>query len=195
MKDESSGPSPIWDFLGLTVEISAPGQAVGTMLVTEKHFSAAPRMHGGLVFVVFDTVMGSAVHSLVDTDIATIDLHQRFLRMVGPGPLRVTAEVFHPGRRVMQISRRGLREPRQAGGNRYRIIHHSRRAPAPRSAPCLNRPDLRHTSGYGLAPHSRGSRQFGRAVGPEIESRTAHRPYQCRRHVEVRHGSRLTESQ
>ncbi len=103
MKDESSGPSPIWDFLGLEVEITAPGKAEGRMLVTERHFSAAPRMHGGLVFVVFDTVMGTAVHSLVDSDIATIDLHQRFLRMVGAGPLRVTAEVFHPGRKVMQI--------------------------------------------------------------------------------------------
>ncbi len=103
MNDESSGPSPIWDFLGLEVRITTPGKAEGTMTVTEKHFSAAPRMHGGLVFVVFDTVMGRAVHSLVDSDIATIDLHQRFLRMVGPGLLRVTAEVFHPGRRVMQI--------------------------------------------------------------------------------------------
>ena len=32
-----------------------------------------------------------------------IDLHQRFIRMVDKGPLRVTAEVFHPGRKVMQI--------------------------------------------------------------------------------------------
>jgi uncharacterized protein (TIGR00369 family) len=105
MMDESAPGSPIYQWLGLDVRVLEPGKAEGTMLVTEKHFSMAPRMHGGLVFVVFDTVMGRAVHSLLDpeTDIATIDLHQRFIRMVDKGPLRVTAEVFHPGRKVMQI--------------------------------------------------------------------------------------------
>jgi len=103
--DESSPGSPIYELLGLSVRVLEPGKAEGTMTVTEKHFSAAPRMHGGLVFVVFDTVMGRAVHSLLEpnVDIATIDLHQRFIRMVDKGPLRVVAEVFHPGRRVMQI--------------------------------------------------------------------------------------------
>jgi len=103
--DESAPGAPIYEFLGLTVREIEPGKAEGTMVVTEKHFSAAPRMHGGLVFVVFDTVMGRAVHSLISpqTDIATIDMHQRFIRMVDKGPLRVTAEVFHPGRKVMQI--------------------------------------------------------------------------------------------
>lgn len=103
--DESAPGSPIYEFLGLDVRVTAPGRAEGNMIVTEKHFSAAPRMHGGLVFVVFDTVMGRAVHSLLDrgTDIATIDMHQRFIRMVDKGPLKVTAEVFHPGRKVMQI--------------------------------------------------------------------------------------------
>lgn len=102
---DESGPSPIYDFLGLHVEVTEPGKAEGNMIVTEKHFSAAPRMHGGLVFVVFDTVMGKAVHSLIepDVDIATIDLHQRFIRMVDKGPLKVVCEVFHPGRKVMQI--------------------------------------------------------------------------------------------
>ncbi len=103
--DESAPGAPIYDFLGLEVKTTGPGRAEGNMVVTEQHFSAAPRMHGGLVFVVFDTVMGRAVHSLLDpdTDIATIDMHQRFIRMVDKGPLRVTAEVFHPGRKVMQI--------------------------------------------------------------------------------------------
>lgn len=97
--------APIYDFLGLTVRVTGPGAAEGTMLVTRQHFSQVERMHGGLVFAVFDTVMGRAVHSLLDehTDIATIDMHQRFIRMVPEGPLRVTAEVFHPGRKVMQI--------------------------------------------------------------------------------------------
>ena len=103
--DETGPDAPIFEFLGLEVRVIEPGKAEGTMTVTEQHFSSAPRMHGGLVFVVFDTVMGRAVHSLIDphTDIATIDMHQRFIRMVDKGPLRVTAEVFHPGRRVMQI--------------------------------------------------------------------------------------------
>jgi len=103
--DELQPRAPIYELLGLTVTVTSPGCAEGTMIVTEKHFSEAQRMHGGLVFVVFDTVMGQAVHSLIeaDIDIATIDMQQRFIRMVDKGPLRVTAEVFHPGRRVMQI--------------------------------------------------------------------------------------------
>ena len=39
--------------MGLDVETIEPGVAVGTMQVTEKHFSKAQRMHGGLVFVVY----------------------------------------------------------------------------------------------------------------------------------------------
>ncbi len=75
------------------------------MEVTEDHYSQVDRMHGGLVFVVFDTVMGWAVRSLLepDTDLATVDISMRFIRMVYTGELRVEAEVYHPGRRVMQV--------------------------------------------------------------------------------------------
>lgn len=97
--------SPIYEFLGLDVEVTGEGKAVGSMTVTRQHFSGAQRMHGGLVFVVFDTVMGYAIHSLIDPgiDIATIEISQRFIRMVGLGPLQVEAEVVHPGRKIMQV--------------------------------------------------------------------------------------------
>ena len=98
-------PSSIYQFLGLDIEVTGAGRAVGTMNVTQRHYSQAPRMHGGLVFVVFDSVMGMAVRSLVDppVDIATVDISMRFIRMVHMGELRVEAEVYHPGRRVMQV--------------------------------------------------------------------------------------------
>lgn len=97
--------APIYQFLGLELELIEKGRAVGRMEVTEKHFSESGRMHGGLVFVVFDTVMGYAIRSVVepDTDIATIEISQRFIRMVHLGELRVEAEVVHPGRRVVQV--------------------------------------------------------------------------------------------
>ncbi len=97
--------APIYEFLGLDIEVTSEGKAVGTMTVTEQHFSGAGRMHGGLVFVVFDTVMGYAIHSVIDSsiDIATIEVSQRFIRMVGPGRLTVEVEVVHPGRKVMQV--------------------------------------------------------------------------------------------
>jgi acyl-CoA thioesterase len=99
------GHSEIYEFLGLDVEVVEPGVAVGTMEVTERHFSKAQRMHGGLVFVVFDTVMGRAIASILEpgTDIATIEISQRFIRMVYPGELRVEAHVVHPGRKVVQV--------------------------------------------------------------------------------------------
>ncbi len=97
--------APIYEFLGLDIEVTAPGKAVGSMEVTEQHFSGVPRMHGGLVFVVFDTTMGHAIYSVIDPsiDIATIEISQRFIRMVGTGPLRVEVEVVHAGRRVIQL--------------------------------------------------------------------------------------------
>ncbi|MDH3498922.1 MAG: PaaI family thioesterase [Acidimicrobiia bacterium] len=100
-----SAAAPIYEFLGLDVEIPEPGKAVGTMTVTRQHYSGVERMHGGLVFVVFDTVMGHAIHSVIDPaiDIATIEISQRFIRMVGVGPLRVEADVIHPGRKVVQV--------------------------------------------------------------------------------------------
>ncbi|MFQ5555519.1 MAG: PaaI family thioesterase [Acidimicrobiia bacterium] len=96
---------PVYALMGLDLEIEAGGRAVGRMTVTEQHYSQAERMHGGLVFVAFDTVMGGAVRSLIEpgTDIATIDISMRFIRMVYTGELRVEAEVYHPGRRVMQV--------------------------------------------------------------------------------------------
>lgn len=99
------GHSPIYEFMGLDVETIEPGVAVGTMQVTEKHFSKAQRMHGGLVFVVFDTVMGRAIASILEpgTDLATIEISQRFIRMVYPGELRVEARVVHPGRKIVQV--------------------------------------------------------------------------------------------
>lgn len=97
--------APIYDFLGLDIEVTEPGKAVGRMIVTEKHFSGAGRMHGGIVFVVFDSVMGYAMGSLLEqgTDLATVEISQRFIRMVGLGELRVEAEVVHPGRKIMQL--------------------------------------------------------------------------------------------
>lgn len=97
--------APIYEFLGLDIELLAPGKAVGRMIVTEQHFSGAGRMHGGIVFVVFDSVMGYAMASLLEpkTDIATVEISQRFIRMVGLGELRVEAEVVHPGRKIMQL--------------------------------------------------------------------------------------------
>ena len=97
--------APIYRFLGLDADIIGGGRAAATMQVTEQHYSNSPRMHGGLVFVVFDTVMGLAVRTLVEpgVDVATIDISMRFIRMVREGQLRVEAEVYHPGRRVMQV--------------------------------------------------------------------------------------------
>ena len=104
MPDERPA-SPIYEFLGLESEVVEPGIAIGRMIVTEKHFSRAQRMHGGLVFVVFDSVMGLAVASIQEpgTDLATIEISQRFIRMVYPGELRVEAHVVHPGRKVVQV--------------------------------------------------------------------------------------------
>lgn len=100
--------APIYDFLGLDIEVTGPGKATARMIVTEQHFSGAGRMHGGLVFVVFDSVMGYAMGSLLDagTDLATVEISQRFIRMVGLGELRVEAEVVHPGRKIMQLDGR-----------------------------------------------------------------------------------------
>ena len=96
---------PIYSLMGLDIETASEGSAVGSMTVTKDHFSQVDRMHGGLVFVAFDTVMGWAVRSLIDpdVDIATIDISMRFIRMVYAGALRVEAEVYHPGRRVVQV--------------------------------------------------------------------------------------------
>ena len=101
-----AGKAPIYDFMGIELEATGPGTAVGTMQVTPQHYSPVGRMHGGLVFVVFDTVMGRAVRTLLDGDLdtATVDISMRFIRMVHEGELRVEAEVYHPGRLIMQVS-------------------------------------------------------------------------------------------
>ena len=100
-----AGRAPIYDFMGIELEPLGAGRARGVMQVTKQHYSQVNRMHGGLVFVVFDTVMGRAARTLVDEsiDIATVDISMRFIRMVYEGELRIEAEVYHPGRHIMQV--------------------------------------------------------------------------------------------
>ncbi len=60
-------------------------------------------IHGGIAATLLDTVMSSAVHSILPagTGYATSDLHTRFLRPMHPGTGRVlaTGTVTHGGRR------------------------------------------------------------------------------------------------
>lgn len=101
---------PLGEFLGLNIHQGEPLSGRGQVIleVGENHLNPNGVAHGAVAFAMMDTAMGAAVMTMVpEGDLcATIELHSRFHRPVGPGPLVAKASVLTPGRRVVQVEAR-----------------------------------------------------------------------------------------
>ncbi len=89
-------------------------------------------VHGGIAATLLDTVMGCAVHTVLDDgeSYTTTDLHVHYVRGVNPGKTIVaTGTVVHRGRRLATAEGRVLDE-------RGRLVAHGTTScmvfPAPR---------------------------------------------------------------
>lgn len=96
---------PLADFLGMTVEVHAPGRAIATLTATEAHQNPHGFVHGAVLFAMVDTGMGAATMSILDPGqrCSTIELQLRFLRPVERGRLSAETIVVKPGRRVVHL--------------------------------------------------------------------------------------------
>jgi uncharacterized protein (TIGR00369 family) len=97
------GP-PAAALVGFAPSFVMPGRVVFAYEPREEHYNTLGAVHGGILTTVLDTVMGCAISSKLDADVApvTIELKTSFVHPVtlDSGVLRAEGRVVHPGARV-----------------------------------------------------------------------------------------------
>jgi uncharacterized protein (TIGR00369 family) len=95
---------PIAALMGFAIEEVAEGRVVFRCVPDESLYNPIGLVHGGLVCTLIDTVIGCAVHTLLESGVAytSIDLSVSYLRPVRANgdALVATGRVIKPGRRV-----------------------------------------------------------------------------------------------
>lgn len=103
---------PVAELIGFAPSLVMPGRIVFTYEPREEHYNPIGSVHGGIVTTVLDTVMGCAVHTLLDSGVGytTLELKANFVRPVTlqSGPLRAEGSVIHAGGTVMTAEARLL---------------------------------------------------------------------------------------
>ena len=93
---------PYLDLLGITLESVGGSKSLCSVVVEERHHNPHHVSHGGLIFSLADTGMGSALYpSLGKGEIcATIEIKISYFKAVAAGKLRCETEVVNRGKRV-----------------------------------------------------------------------------------------------
>ena len=99
---------PLKQFLGMEIESTEPGAATARVEIGDDHMNPFGAAHGAVVFAMIDTSMGRAATSLLEQDqlCASTDVHIRFLRPVGHGPVVAHSEVIRKGRTLIHLESR-----------------------------------------------------------------------------------------
>lgn len=104
IRDGSIPAPPIAKLLGFSIEEVGEGRVVFDCVPDESHYNPIGLVHGGLVCTLADTVIGCAVHSLLEPGVGytSIDLSVSYLRPVHADgkKLIATGVVSKFGRRV-----------------------------------------------------------------------------------------------
>ena len=100
------GTFPLRSWMGFDLDTPEPGVAVGTLDVTADHLNPNGVVHGGVVFALVDTTMGSATMSVLDEGniCASIEAGIRYLRPITGGRITARTEVLRRGRRVVHLT-------------------------------------------------------------------------------------------
>jgi uncharacterized protein (TIGR00369 family) len=101
---QGAAPVPgIARLLGFTLTRVEPGFVDAVLETRDDMTNPMGTVHGGVAATLLDTVMGCAVHTVLDEgeSYTTTDLHVRYVRAVAPGTtLTATGSVTHRGRRL-----------------------------------------------------------------------------------------------
>jgi uncharacterized protein (TIGR00369 family) len=104
IRDGSIPTPPIAKLMGFSLEEVGEGRVVFGCVPDESHYNPIGLVHGGLVCTLADTVIGCAVHSLLEPGVGytSIDLNISYVRPVHAdgGKLLATGVVTKFGRRV-----------------------------------------------------------------------------------------------
>lgn len=98
-------PSPAGSWLNVRMEHIEKNKAVVSMLVRPEMCNPYGNIHGGMMSLVIDEVIGFAVLSMeAETHYTSINLNVDFLYAIKSGErLKATAEVIRMGKKIMHV--------------------------------------------------------------------------------------------
>ena len=101
-KSPSEGLHPFAELIGLTHSKVEKGYSECTLEVEEKLLNPHKVVHGGVIYSMADTGMGSALYPYLDEDelCATIEIKVVYFTAVTSGTLVCKTRLIHKGKRI-----------------------------------------------------------------------------------------------
>jgi len=95
---------PLRELVGFHVE-QGEGEAWATVDIDELHINPHGTVHGAVMFMMLDTVMGAATLTAIPAGnwCSTVDIHIRYLAPAFGGRLRAHASVRRAGKRIVHL--------------------------------------------------------------------------------------------
>jgi len=105
-------------FLGMKLQVMAPGKIIYTLQVREDHLTAPDQCHGGVISAMMDAVLGVTALSLAVSHgnfCSTVEFKMNYISTAKPGEfIEGTADVDYSGSKLITTSG----EIREAGSGR-----------------------------------------------------------------------------
>lgn len=103
-RDDGTPQFPLRDLLGFHVE-QAEGESWATIDIDDRHVNPHGTVHGAVMFMLLDTVMGGATMTVVGDEhwCSTVDIHIRYFAPCFGGRLRAHARVRRAGKRIVHL--------------------------------------------------------------------------------------------
>jgi uncharacterized protein (TIGR00369 family) len=109
---DPSTRAPVAALVGMAVDAVEPGTVRMSLPAAEHLFSQFGAVHGGMIAVLLDSVMGCAVHSTLPAGrgYTTLELQMRLLRPMtaASGVITATGQIVHGGRRMATAEARAV---------------------------------------------------------------------------------------
>lgn len=102
--EDATPQFPLRDLVGFHVE-QGEGEAWATVDIDELHINPHGTVHGAVMFMMLDTVMGAATLTAIPSGnwCSTVDIHIRYFAPAFGGGLRAHAKVRRAGKRIVHL--------------------------------------------------------------------------------------------
>ena len=101
--DDATPQFPLRDLLGFHVE-QGVGESWATIEIDDRHINPHGTVHGAVMFMMLDTVMGGATKTVIgDQWCSTVDIHIRYFAPCFGGRMRAHARVRRAGKRIVHL--------------------------------------------------------------------------------------------
>lgn len=95
-------------FLGMKLQVHAPGKIIYTLQVRDEHLTAPDQCHGGVISAMMDAVLGVTALSLAVSQgnlCSTVEFKMNYISVARPGEIiEGTADVDYSGSKLITTS-------------------------------------------------------------------------------------------